>query len=59
MNDILVSIWCVTYNHELYIRDAIEGFLSQKLLGSMNRNTPIWCSVFIRQKISLLKISLV
>ena len=30
MNDILVSIWCVTYNHELYIRDAIEGFLSQK-----------------------------
>lgn len=30
MDDILVSIWCVAYNHELYIRDAIEGFLSQK-----------------------------
>ena len=30
MEDILVSIWCVTYNHALYIRDAIEGFLSQK-----------------------------
>ena len=30
MQDILVSIWCITYNHELYIRDAIEGFLSQK-----------------------------
>lgn len=29
-NDILVSILCVTYNHENYIADAIEGFLSQK-----------------------------
>ena len=25
-----VSIWCVTYNHVKYIRDAIEGFLIQK-----------------------------
>ncbi|MCK9499266.1 MAG: glycosyltransferase [Bacteroidales bacterium] len=26
----LVSIDCITYNHEDYIRDAIEGFLMQK-----------------------------
>lgn len=26
----LVSICCLTYNHEPYIRDAIEGFLMQK-----------------------------
>lgn len=26
----LVSISCITYNHEKYIRDAIEGFLMQK-----------------------------
>ncbi|MDD2495369.1 MAG: glycosyltransferase, partial [Tissierellia bacterium] len=26
----LVSICCLTYNHELYIRDTIEGFLIQK-----------------------------
>jgi glycosyltransferase involved in cell wall biosynthesis len=26
----MVSISCVTYNHEPYIRDAIEGFLMQK-----------------------------
>ena len=26
----LVSIQCITYNHENYIRDAIEGFLMQK-----------------------------
>jgi len=26
----LVSICCVTYNHEKYIEDAIQGFLSQK-----------------------------
>lgn len=26
----LVSICCITYNHELYIREAIEGFLMQK-----------------------------
>lgn len=29
-NEILVSICCITYNHEKYIRDAIEGFLMQK-----------------------------
>lgn len=29
MQETLVSIWCVTYNHEPYIRDAIEGFLAQ------------------------------
>lgn len=28
--DTLVSILCMTYNHEKYISDAIEGFLSQK-----------------------------
>ncbi len=26
----MVSISCITYNHEPYIRDAIEGFLMQK-----------------------------
>lgn len=28
--DILVSICCITYNQEEYIRDALEGFLMQK-----------------------------
>ncbi|MEG3071865.1 MAG: glycosyltransferase family 2 protein [Peptococcaceae bacterium] len=30
MHDILVSISCITYNHEKYIAKAIEGFLMQK-----------------------------
>lgn len=30
MNKPLVSIACITYNHEQYIKDAIEGFLSQE-----------------------------
>lgn len=29
MDEVLVSIWCITYNHEPYIRDAIDGFLRQ------------------------------
>ncbi|NHZ85054.1 MAG: glycosyltransferase [Planctomycetia bacterium] len=29
-NELLVSINCMTYNHEAYIRNAIEGFLMQK-----------------------------
>lgn len=27
--EVKVSIWCTTYNHIKYIRDAIEGFLAQ------------------------------
>lgn len=30
MGNLMVSIACFTYNHEDYIRDAIEGFLMQK-----------------------------
>ncbi len=30
MSDILVSIWCTSFNHELFIRDALEGFVRQK-----------------------------
>lgn len=31
MNDeVMVSIWCVTYNHEEFIRGAFDGFLNQK-----------------------------
>lgn len=30
MENILVSISCITYNHEKYIADAIESFLMQK-----------------------------
>jgi glycosyltransferase involved in cell wall biosynthesis len=30
MDEILVSIDCITYNHEKYIADAIESFLMQK-----------------------------
>lgn len=30
MTDILVSINCITYNHEKYIAEAIESFLMQK-----------------------------
>ena len=30
-NDILVSICCLTYNHEAYLRDTLEGFLMQKV----------------------------
>lgn len=29
-NSPLVSIRCITYNHEKYIRDALEGFVMQK-----------------------------
>lgn len=29
-SEIMVSICCITYNHEKYISQAIEGFLSQK-----------------------------
>ena len=30
MNNILVSISCITYNHEKYISEALESFLMQK-----------------------------
>jgi len=30
-NDIMVSVCCITYNQEKYIKDALEGFLKQKV----------------------------
>ena len=30
MSDVLVTVVCITYNHEKYLRDALDGFLSQK-----------------------------
>ncbi len=30
MEQILVSVCCLAYNHEKYIRDALEGFIHQK-----------------------------
>ena len=30
MDNIAVSVICTAYNHEKYIRDALEGFVSQK-----------------------------
>ena len=29
-DEILVSVCCITYNHEKYIKEALEGFLNQK-----------------------------
>lgn len=29
MENVLLSVWCITYNHGKYIEDAIKGFLSQ------------------------------
>lgn len=30
MDNIMVSIYCLAYNHEKYIRNTLEGFISQK-----------------------------
>lgn len=30
MESVVVTVWCYTYNHKPYIKNAIEGFLSQK-----------------------------
>lgn len=29
-NDVLVSVYCLAYNHEKYIRDCLDGFVKQK-----------------------------
>lgn len=29
-NDILVSIKCLVYNHALFLRDCLDGFIMQK-----------------------------
>ena len=29
-DDVMVSVQCITYNHEKYIRKALDGFVMQK-----------------------------
>lgn len=29
-NDVMVSVYCLAYNHEKYIRDCLDGFVNQK-----------------------------
>lgn len=29
-SEVMVSVYCLTYNHEKYIRDALEGFVKQR-----------------------------
>ena len=29
-NEVLVSVYCLAYNHEKYIRDCLDGFVKQK-----------------------------
>ena len=29
-NEVVVSAYCLAYNHEKYIKSALEGFVSQK-----------------------------
>lgn len=29
-NDIMVSVLCTAYNHEVFVKDAIEGVINQK-----------------------------
>jgi len=30
VSEMMVSVWCLAYNHEPYIRSALEGFVNQK-----------------------------
>lgn len=30
MSEVMVSVYCLAFNHEHYIRDALEGFVNQK-----------------------------
>ena len=29
-DDVVVSVLCIAYNHEKYIRSALDGFVNQK-----------------------------
>lgn len=48
--EILVSVCCLTYNQEKYVRDVIEGFLSQKQILYMKFGFMMMRQQIIRQK---------
>ena len=52
MNNPIISIWCLVYNHGPYLRDCLEGFVRQ-MTEYLHHSGQVSISEFVHEMVAI------